>query len=27
MADAGQPVEVTSTFPSPALMPWAVIPD
>ena len=27
MAAAGRPVEVTSTFPSPALMPWAVIPD
>jgi len=25
IADAGRPVEVTSSFPSPALMPWAVI--
>ena len=27
MADAGRPVEVASSFPSPALMPWAVIRD
>ena len=27
MADAGRPVEVASSFPAPALMPWAVIAD